>query len=79
MHHRSSMLLCNRMLTIPEQWKSKRQRIVEAFCRTGSVPDAAEEVYGKRNVSYVRYVIITWKKISRKEEIVQHSGQSLVK
>ncbi len=57
------------MFLIPEEWKSKRQRIIEAFMRTGSMSEAAQEVYGKRDVSYVRRIVIIWRRKVRDAEL----------
>ncbi len=56
------------MLIIPEHWKSKRQIIIETYLRMGSVPETAEALYGNRDVSYVRSIIIQWKQYIRKDQ-----------
>lgn len=55
-------------MLIPNEWKSKRQVIVETFIKTGSVPETALIIYGDRKRSYVRTIIIQWKRFLREKE-----------
>jgi len=56
-------------MLIPEDWKTKRQKIIEVYTLTKSVPDTAEEIYGRRNVSYVRTVVTKWRNFVREQEL----------
>jgi hypothetical protein len=62
------------MFLIPDEWKSRRQLIVETYIRTQSVPDTSELLYGKRDSSFVRSVIIQWRTIVRKNDLSSHAN-----
>ena len=59
-------------MQFPDAWKSRRQVIVETFMRTGSVPVTALILYGKRDNSFVRTVIIQWRQYVREQDLSSH-------
>ncbi len=63
------------MFPLPEQWKSKRHKIIEVYARTRSVSKTAKEL-GYKTKSFVRSVISEYREIIRTEQ--QSSQQEVV-